>query len=340
MNTAEYDSNGNLYYVVAQFKKYPSPLESLEDNANLLRNGLSWSPTYYSGTWREKAANYQAAANSLTGKYATDPVYGSKLVSIINSYSLYNYDQYYDKIQTHKTGYNYNVVVEQDSRNDGVYYDGPFNTSVTTVTQNESGKNYNKKTGRVLEEAKTSRSTYVHVFIDHGRDFWIDKAAVRFVPDKIVKQTDTNYTGVIKQDGRVDGIYTDPYNTTVNAQLPIATAPQFNGSHVQVRKTVQTSRSTYVNAFIDGKWVWIDQGGVQKQNVADGWYTAPVGNKTNSDGTITTNKYYFKNGKQVFGEQQIGGKWYLFGKDGYMVTGLAKLSNHGVSDSKTVYYGA
>ncbi len=252
---------------------------------------------------------------------------------------IYNQNNY-DKIQTHKSGYNYNIVVEQDSQNDGVYYDGPFNTSATTVTQNESGKNYNKKTGRVLEEAKTSRSTYVHVFIDNGRDFWIDKAAVRFVPDKIIKQSDTNYTAVIKQDGRNDGIYTDPFDTTVNAQLAVAMAPQYNGARVQVRKTVQTSRSTYVNAFIDGKWLWVDQGGVQKQNVADGWYTAPVGNKTNSDGTITTNKYYFKNGKQVFGEQQIGGKWYLFGKDGYMVTGLAKLSNHGVSDSKTVYYGA
>ena len=89
MNTAEYDSAGNLYYVVAQFKKYPSPEESMNDNGNLIRNGLSWNHAYYSGSWRENAATYQQAAQALVGKYATDPVYGNKLVNLIQQYGFH-----------------------------------------------------------------------------------------------------------------------------------------------------------------------------------------------------------------------------------------------------------
>ncbi|MDR3191128.1 MAG: glucosaminidase domain-containing protein [Lactobacillaceae bacterium] len=85
MRTAEYDANGKLYYTNAQFKKYPSAEQSMNDNGNTLRNGVSWDPTYYAGTWRERAASYQAAANALTGKYATDPAYGTKLISVINT---------------------------------------------------------------------------------------------------------------------------------------------------------------------------------------------------------------------------------------------------------------
>ncbi|MDY2513042.1 glycoside hydrolase family 73 protein, partial [Weissella confusa] len=89
MNTAEYDSEGHLYYVVAQFKKYPSPEESMNDNGNLIRNGLSWNHAYYSGSWRENAATYQQAAQALVGKYATDPVYGNKLVNLIQQYGFH-----------------------------------------------------------------------------------------------------------------------------------------------------------------------------------------------------------------------------------------------------------
>ncbi|WP_162258969.1 glycoside hydrolase family 73 protein, partial [Weissella kandleri] len=85
MRTAEYDENGNLYYTDAKFKKYPSPTESMNDNGNLLRNGTSWDHKYYSGAWKENADTYAKAAHALNGKYATDPNYATKLISIIQS---------------------------------------------------------------------------------------------------------------------------------------------------------------------------------------------------------------------------------------------------------------
>lgn len=88
MKTAEYDSNGQLYYTNANFRKYPSAKASMTDNAQLLRNGTSYNPAIYSGTWRENAATYSDAANALTNTYATAPTYGSSLISIIKTYSL------------------------------------------------------------------------------------------------------------------------------------------------------------------------------------------------------------------------------------------------------------
>lgn len=89
MRTAEYDSKGNLYYVNAAFKKYPNAKASFTDNAKLLKNGPGFSSTYYSGAWRSNAKTYQAAAQGLVGRYATDPAYATKLVSLINSYDLH-----------------------------------------------------------------------------------------------------------------------------------------------------------------------------------------------------------------------------------------------------------
>ena len=88
MKTAEYDSNGNLYYVYADFAKYPTPLESMQGNASLLRNGVSWNHAIYSGTWRENASSGSDATKGLIPSYATDPNYATKLKSLISTYNL------------------------------------------------------------------------------------------------------------------------------------------------------------------------------------------------------------------------------------------------------------
>ncbi|WP_054654120.1 glycoside hydrolase family 73 protein [Secundilactobacillus silagei] len=88
MNTAEYNADGQLYYTDAAFKKYPSVTASMTDNAELLRNGTAWDPNYYSGTWRENAPTYTAAADALNGTYATAPNYGASLINLIQTYNF------------------------------------------------------------------------------------------------------------------------------------------------------------------------------------------------------------------------------------------------------------
>lgn len=94
METLE-DSGGQNYYPInAEFRKYPSYAESLQDYANLLANGTSWNPTYYAGAWKSNAATYQDATAYLTGRYATDTAYSTKLNRIIAQYGLDQYDNY------------------------------------------------------------------------------------------------------------------------------------------------------------------------------------------------------------------------------------------------------
>lgn len=94
MGTLE-DSGGQNYYPInAEFRKYPSYAESLQDYANLLANGTSWNPNYYAGAWKSNAASYQEATAYLTGRYATDTAYSAKLNRIIAQYGLDQYDNY------------------------------------------------------------------------------------------------------------------------------------------------------------------------------------------------------------------------------------------------------
>lgn len=85
--------NGRDVIVPAAFRKYPSYTESLQDNANVLRNtSFSYGNYFYSGAWKSNTRSYRDATAWLTGRYATDPAYGSKLNSIIENYGLTSYD--------------------------------------------------------------------------------------------------------------------------------------------------------------------------------------------------------------------------------------------------------
>ncbi|WP_317617083.1 glycoside hydrolase family 73 protein [Bombilactobacillus thymidiniphilus] len=84
--------NGGYVTVNANFRKYPSYLESFNDNGDKLRNGISGAPDFYKGTWRENTSSYKDATAWLQGRYATDPSYASKLNNIIQTYNLTQYD--------------------------------------------------------------------------------------------------------------------------------------------------------------------------------------------------------------------------------------------------------
>lgn len=97
--TSEDDGNGNMYQIVAPFRVYPSFTESMEDYAQVLRNGPSWNNSYYSGTWTENASSYVDSAFALTGTYATDTNYGTKLITIIENYGLHELDKNVTELQ-------------------------------------------------------------------------------------------------------------------------------------------------------------------------------------------------------------------------------------------------
>ncbi len=93
MQTWEY-LNGQNVVVNAQFRKYPSYRQSFEDNARVLKT-TSFSPGnyYYIGAWKSRTNSYQDATRFLTGRYATDPNYNTKLNNLIVTHNLTQYDK-------------------------------------------------------------------------------------------------------------------------------------------------------------------------------------------------------------------------------------------------------
>ena len=84
--TWEDDGTGNAYTIQDSFRQYPSWRASLEDYAQLLQLPL------YQGAHRSVAGSYDVATAHLTGRYATDTQYASKLNNLIAAYNLTRFD--------------------------------------------------------------------------------------------------------------------------------------------------------------------------------------------------------------------------------------------------------
>jgi flagellum-specific peptidoglycan hydrolase FlgJ len=83
--TQEYQG-GQLVTSTNSFRAYNNTAQSIDDHGRLLAS---------SGYYRKAMADRRspdAFAQSLTGIYATDPSYGTKLVSLMQHYNLYRYD--------------------------------------------------------------------------------------------------------------------------------------------------------------------------------------------------------------------------------------------------------
>lgn len=85
--TNEDNGNGNLFTIQANFRKYPSYKESLEDYARLL-NG-----SYYIGARKSQTKSYKDVTFYLTGRYATDTRYYLSLNKLIETYNLTRFDK-------------------------------------------------------------------------------------------------------------------------------------------------------------------------------------------------------------------------------------------------------
>ena len=70
---------------------------SLQDYADLIKNGIEGNPTIYKPTWKSEALTYKEATSHLSHSYATDPNYAKKLNSIIKHYNLTAFDKTYAK---------------------------------------------------------------------------------------------------------------------------------------------------------------------------------------------------------------------------------------------------
>ncbi|MDH6365193.1 flagellum-specific peptidoglycan hydrolase FlgJ [Enterococcus sp. PF1-24] len=77
--------------IQGDFRVYNSWEESMREHTLLFVNGVSWDPNLYAGVL--VAENYQQAAIALQeAGYATDPDYSTKIIQVIESHQLNQYD--------------------------------------------------------------------------------------------------------------------------------------------------------------------------------------------------------------------------------------------------------
>ncbi|OQO54999.1 N-acetylmuramoyl-L-alanine amidase, partial [Enterococcus hirae] len=91
--TQEDLGDGTLYTTQATFRQYENYEDSLNDYAQLLKEGLTGNSHFYDGVWKANAKTYQEATKFLTGRYATDTSYDKKLNGLIETYDLTKYDK-------------------------------------------------------------------------------------------------------------------------------------------------------------------------------------------------------------------------------------------------------
>ena len=90
MTTQEY-VNDQWVTIKARFRVYPDDTASMKDHALLFVNGTSWNPKQYAAVLAAK--DYKTAAQALkTSGYATDPDYPAKLIQLVETYHLADYD--------------------------------------------------------------------------------------------------------------------------------------------------------------------------------------------------------------------------------------------------------
>ncbi|EMF0060839.1 peptidoglycan DD-metalloendopeptidase family protein [Enterococcus hirae] len=99
------DLGDGTYTTQATFRQYENYEESLNDYAQLLKEGLTGNSHFYDGVWKTNAKTYQEATKFLTGRYATDTSYDKKLNGLIETYDLTKYDKEVAGPQLSKEGY-------------------------------------------------------------------------------------------------------------------------------------------------------------------------------------------------------------------------------------------
>lgn len=83
--------NNKWIEIVASFQIYDSYESSIAAHARLFQVGTTWNPNQYAHV--NAATDYKSQAKALvTDGYATDPDYSTKLISLIQEFSLDQYD--------------------------------------------------------------------------------------------------------------------------------------------------------------------------------------------------------------------------------------------------------
>lgn len=91
LDTQEYE-NDQWVTIQGQFRVYESYQAAVEAHSKLFVEGTTWNPNQYASVLT--ASDYTSSAKAIQSSgYATDPTYADKLIEMIETYQLENYDK-------------------------------------------------------------------------------------------------------------------------------------------------------------------------------------------------------------------------------------------------------
>lgn len=296
MLTSEYSASKGWYNIIANFRKYPSYSQSLQDNANLLRTGVTYNNGIYSGAWLENTINYGQATSHLEGIYATDPTYDKKLNSIIEQYNLTQYDTYDSVISSNKNSYTAKLSsIDIHSRPKGMY-----NAKKVTNSGLSTGSEV-----IVKQEMRTQSGVFAKIHNSNNEFIgWVNKDLIR-IYDTVLGSRPKNYLNRIESS--ITGIFTKPYN--LKGSEKISNGSSYIGKYVQIKQEMSTQSGTYGNAYLNGTFIgWIKTSDLTYDtnlNSRTKNYAAEVNNNLTG---IYTKPYGMENAKVVANYSNYAGK--------------------------------
>ncbi|MFT9471110.1 GW dipeptide domain-containing protein [Leuconostoc pseudomesenteroides] len=161
-------------------------------------------------------------------------------------------------------------IMTQNSRNDGLYLNGPYNTSLTTLSRNSSGRDYNNQVVTIQKQMQINATLWYQIVID-SKTFWIDSRGISFPNlNAVTKSISVNYTAVMNQTSRNDGLYVSaPYNTSYYARYRDDSGRKYTGTVVTVsEEKVTDSKVTWSKIALGNKSYWIDKAGLTEPKLA------------------------------------------------------------------------
>ena len=299
--------NGKYITVNAAFKKYPSPEESMNDNGNLLRNGLSWNPAYYSGVWRENAATYRDAAYALQGKYATDPTYATKLINVIEENGYHELVDQDTPTITSSKNVDYVATITAGNSNAGMDANQPWHVSGSEHFG--TAKDYNGTLVHITREVKTSEfpDTIWLEFQLNGKNIFVDKSVVT-KGAQVASEKKVNYKAHINGLNNNVGIDANqPYQ--VQGSTHYGYAKDYNGQQVTVEAEVTTNHpATWVKFKLNGKTVYTEKSAVSQNDYVTKYtkvnYNALIDGYKHSGSGIESVNPWRVDGSERFGYSQ------------------------------------
>lgn len=298
MWTREEVESGEEYYVLADFKVFDTYYDALKGNADIIRYR-----GYYEDVWVENSTNYSDAVVALDkSPYASDTMYGTKIMSIINKYELYKYD--FDTMQNTNDVNYYGII---NSANSGIY----------TLPKNVNGALlvtsylFNGQNVKITQETTTESGVFAKIVkADNDKLLgWIKKSDLALY-DSVQSEKVVSYFGSVQPNN--GGIFSRPKGT-YNSLL--RTSYLYNEKSYRATEEAITKDGTYVRLYSadSSKEIgWINKNALNIYDAKEVDYFAKV--KSNNNGIYTAPKpisgsalftKYLYNGKSFLATEQV-----------------------------------